>query len=257
MITQPCGLPNFPRAWAGHCVPEKWSHLNLGGGKVSEHYSKWRFPPGSPGGIVCARRRASPCSQRLPALPKRPPPRSTPPRSKSRKGRRSLAPPAFRWSPKTSTGNGPRLRPRRAADRHRGGSQRRRGRRRRPDGAPDPAHGRTAGSGARPDRGRALRLRQGQPVLPARHQSRPRHRLRRLYRRRAEELPHPRARAGLSRHQRPAFPRRSSRSTIARAPIAPISATSRWRARRSSRRPMDTTGRSRRPKSARSAGTAR
>ena len=83
------------------------------------------------------------------------------------------------------------------------GGQRRRGRRRRPVRAAPAPRGRTARSGARPDRRPALRQRQGEPVLPARLQPRPRHGLHDLHRRRADEPAHARPRPGLPRRERP------------------------------------------------------
>ena len=66
-----------------------------------------------------------------------------------------------------------------------------------------PAPGRGAGVRARRDRHAALGRRQGQPVLPARLQPGPRHRLRDLRQRPAGEHAHARARAGLLRPQLP------------------------------------------------------
>ena len=62
---------------------------------------------------------------------------------------------------------------------------------------------RDPGIRARPDRLAAQRRRQGEPVLPARLQPRPRHRLRDLRRRHADQHAHARARAGLHRPQFP------------------------------------------------------
>ncbi len=56
---------------------------------------------------------------------------------------------------------------------------------------------------ARPDRHPAFRRGQSQPVLPARLQSRPRHRSRHLGRRHAGEHAHPRPWPGLCRHELP------------------------------------------------------
>ena len=65
------------------------------------------------------------------------------------------------------------------------------------------APGRSARDGAGRDRHPAQRRREGEPVLPARLQPRPRHRLRDLDRRRAGEPAEPRSRPGLHRPQLP------------------------------------------------------
>ena len=73
-------------------------------------------------------------------------------------------------------------------------------RRRGPDRAASAgAPRRGAGDGARPDRDAAQRRGQGQPVLPARLQPRPRHRLRDVGGRRAGQPAEPRPRPGLHR----------------------------------------------------------
>jgi hypothetical protein len=69
---------------------------------------------------------------------------------------------------------------------------------------PGAAPRRGAGVRARADRHAACRRRQGQPVLPARLQPRPRHRLRHLGRRHAGQHAHPRAWPGLHRPELPA-----------------------------------------------------
>ena len=73
--------------------------------------------------------------------------------------------------------------------------QRDRGAARRARRPPDRPHRRGAGGGARPDRHPAQRRGQGQPVLPARLQPRPRHRPRHHGRRHAGQHAHPRATA--------------------------------------------------------------
>lgn len=65
------------------------------------------------------------------------------------------------------------------------------------------AAGRGAGSSAGPDRHAALRRGQGQPIFPARFQSRSRHRSRDQCGRYARQHADPRAWAGLRRHQFP------------------------------------------------------
>ena len=69
--------------------------------------------------------------------------------------------------------------------------------------AADLSHGRGARGGAGAGRHPAQRRGQGQPVFPARLQSRPRHRPRHHRRRHAGQHAHPRPRPGLCRHQLP------------------------------------------------------
>ena len=109
---------------------------------------------------------------------------------------------------------------------------------------PDAARRGAARSRARHGGRAALRQRQGEPILPARLQPRPWHRLHDLRRRRAVEPALARPRAGLSRRQRlDARDRRAHRLSQGHR-IAPTPATSRWRVPSSLRRSTGSTRRS-------------